>query len=48
MKTKKFYEKVVNHPKLIITVLAVLVVVSAICQNFIYVDYDMNDYLPDG
>ena len=45
---KKFYEKVVNHPKLIITLFAVLVVVSAICQNFIYVDYDMNDYLPDG
>lgn len=45
---KKFYEKVVNHSKLIITVFAVLVVVSAICQNFIYVDYDMNDYLPDG
>ncbi len=45
---KKFYEKVVNHPKLIITVFAVLVVVCAICKNFIYVDYDMNDYLPDG
>lgn len=44
---KKMYTWVVNHPKLIISVFAVLLVVAAICQQFISVNYDMNDYLPD-
>ena len=43
---KKFYECIVNHTKLILTVFAVLFVICLICKPFISVDYDMNDYLP--
>ena len=44
---RKFYEKVVNHPKLILTVFVILVIICAICKQKIAVDYDMNDYLPE-
>ena len=43
---KKFYKWVVNHPKLIISVFAILFVICLICKPMISVDYDMNDYLP--
>lgn len=44
---KKFYTKIVNHPKLIITIFAVIFIICAICRQGVSVDYDMNDYLPE-
>lgn len=44
---KKFYRAVVGHPKLVMTIFAILFVVCALCQSSIQVDYDMNDYLPE-
>lgn len=44
---RKFYEKVVNHPILIIIIFVLAFAVCAICKQFISVDYDMNDYLPE-
>lgn len=46
-KMKKFYKTVVDHPKMVIAIFAVLFVVCAACKPFISVDYDMNDYLPE-
>lgn len=43
---KKLYTWVVNHPKLIIFVFAALFIAGAVCNQFIAVNYDMNDYLP--
>ncbi len=45
---KKFYNCVVNHSKLIITIFSIAFIVCAICKNMVLVDYDMNDYLPDN
>ena len=45
---KKFYKAVVDHPKLVITIFAVLFIICAACKPLISVDYDMNDYLPEG
>ena len=44
---KKFYNRVVNHPKLIITIFAVTFVICILCKSMVSVDYDMNDYLPE-
>lgn len=44
---RKFYEKVVNHPKLILTIYAVLFVICLLTSQLISVNYDMNDYLPE-
>lgn len=44
---KKFYTKIVNHPKLIITVFVILFIICAFCKQAVSVDYDMNDYLPE-
>ena len=43
---KKFYQKVINHPKLILILFSVLLIVSIACKPLISVNYDMNDYLP--
>ncbi len=43
---KKFYNKIVNHPKLILGTFSVLFVICLILRQFIAVNYDMNDYLP--
>ncbi|MDY4953588.1 MAG: MMPL family transporter [Candidatus Onthomonas sp.] len=43
---RRFYEQVVKRPKLIVTVFLLLVVLSAVCRQFVAVNYDMNDYLP--
>lgn len=43
---EKFYRKIVDHPKLIIGIFAVLFVLCAIAKQFVSVNYDMNDYLP--
>ena len=44
---KKFYTGIVNHPKLIITIFAVIFIICAFCKQGVSVDYDMNDYLPE-
>lgn len=47
MTLKKFYKWVVNHPRQIIILFAVLFVIGAICKPMVSVNYDMNDYLPE-
>ena len=43
---KKIYNRIVNHPKLILGTFSVLFVICLILRQFIAVNYDMNDYLP--
>ena len=43
---KKFYNWIVSHPRLVITVFVIASLVCAVCKGFVRVDYDMNDYLP--
>ena len=43
---RKFFTDVVNHPKLIICCFGIAFIVALLCQPFISVNYDMNDYLP--
>ena len=43
----KFYKHIVSHRKLIIAVFLILFAVCAVCRQFVAVNYDMNDYLPD-
>lgn len=43
----KFYEHIVSHRKLIIAVFIILFAVCAVCKQFVAVNYDLNDYLPD-
>lgn len=43
---KKFYNRIVNHPKLILGIFSVVFVICLILRQFIAVNYDMNDYLP--
>ena len=45
---RKFYEYIVNHRKTVIGVFLIATVICAICSPMVNVDYDMNDYLPDG
>mgnify|MGYP000814817554 CR=1 FL=1 len=45
---KKFYTWIVNHPKLIISIFAAAFIIFAVCKQFVAVDYDMNDYLPEN
>lgn len=44
---KRFYEKVIRHHKLIMAAFLVVAVVCIYCRQFISVNYDMNDYLPE-
>ena len=43
---KKFYSRIVNHPKRILLIFTILFLVCFISKQFITVNYDMNDYLP--
>lgn len=45
---KKIYTWIVNHPKLIISIFAAAFIICAVCKQFVAVDYDMNDYLPEN
>ena len=45
---RKFYEGIVNHRKTVIVMFLVSIVICALCSTMVNVDYDMNDYLPDG
>ncbi|MGN0367894.1 MAG: RND family transporter, partial [Wujia sp.] len=42
-----FFGQVIHHKKRILLGFAVLFVISIICKQFITVNYDMNDYLPE-
>lgn len=42
----RFYDKVIQHRKLILTLFAVAAVLMLICMQFVAVNYDMNSYLP--
>ena len=44
---RKIYSKIVNYPKTILTIFLVLAVTGAILQNFVGVNYDLKDYLPE-
>lgn len=43
---KKFYNRIVNHPKIILLIFSALFIICFIAKQFIGVNYDMNDYLP--
>ena len=43
---RKFYNRIVNHPKAILSFFILLFVTCFIARQFIAVNYDMNDYLP--
>ena len=45
---RKFYEVIVNHRKTVIVVFFISGVICALCGTMVNVNYDMNDYLPDG
>ena len=40
------YNRIVNHQKSIIAIFLVLSALCLVCRQFVLVDYDMNDYLP--
>lgn len=44
---RAFFEKVVNHQKLIITFFVLMALVSGVCSTMVGVNYDMKDYLPE-
>ena len=44
---RKFFRKVVDHPKMIFAIYAAALIVCLCCVPFIEVNYDMNDYLPE-
>ena len=44
---RRFYTGVVNHKKTIMCIFAILFAVCLLARNFISVNYDMNDYLPE-
>ncbi len=44
---KKFYEQIVHHSKLIMTVFVVAAIVGVAAKGLVSVNYDMTDYLPD-
>ena len=43
---EKIYRKIVDHPRIVVIIFAILFVICLIAKNFVSVDYDMNDYLP--
>lgn len=44
---KKFYEQVVRYSKVIMTFFVIAAIICAVLKNFVAVNYDMTDYLPD-
>lgn len=44
---RKFYSKIVDYSKTIMTIFIVLAIVGAILQNFVGVNYDLKAYLPE-
>lgn len=45
---EKFYSKIVNHRKLVISMFAISTIICFICSKQVKVDYNLNNYLPDG
>ncbi|MBU5335096.1 efflux RND transporter permease subunit [Intestinibacter bartlettii] len=45
---RKLYESIVNHKKTVIVAFVIAMIVSAFCSTMVNVNYDINDYLPDG
>lgn len=43
---KKFYKSIIDHPKAVFIIFAMLCVIGFVCKPLISVNYDMNDYLP--
>lgn len=43
---QKLYRRIVNHPRMIITLFLIAAFCSAVCQGMVAVNYDINDYLP--
>ena len=43
---QRFYRKIVNHPRIILTVFILAALCGAVTQGMVAVNYDMNDYLP--
>ena len=43
---KKFYRWIVNHSKIVFVFYGIVLVVCLICNRFVDVNYDINDYLP--
>lgn len=44
---KKISQWIVEHKKIMIFIFLCLTVICAICQSFVSVNYDINDYLPE-
>lgn len=44
---QKFYRKIIQYPKLIVSVFLIISIVCAILKPLVSVNYDMNDYLPE-
>lgn len=44
---EKLFRKVIHHKKLIISTFILGCIVLGICKQFVSVNYDMNEYLPD-
>ena len=45
---KKFFKPIVDHPKQIVIIFVIAAIICAFCKQWIKVDYDMNDYLPES
>ena len=45
---RKLYESIVNHKKTVLVAFVMAMIVSAVCSTMVNVNYDINDYLPDG
>lgn len=43
---QKLYRRIVNHPRMIITLFLIAAICSVVCQGMVAVNYDINDYLP--
>lgn len=44
---QKFYRKIIQYPKLIVSIFLIISIVCAILKPLVSVNYDMNDYLPE-
>lgn len=45
---RKFYEIIVDHKKTVVVFFAIAMIISAFCSTMVNVNYDINDYLPEG
>lgn len=45
---ERFYSKIVNHKKLIISIFAISAIICMVCSKQVKIDYDIANYLPEG